>query len=331
MRLAGVQVERGRAHRARRARTLAVSEGEILAVIGPNGAGKSTLLRVMGLLEPPTAGSVRFRGAAGDRRRWARGPPAHGERVPGAAAGRHVRVRQRRRSGSGSAGWPTRRVGARVRRVARAARASGRWPAAGADAVGRRGAADGAGAGARASSRSCSCSTSRSRRWISRPARPCSTTSGRILRRGPDHHRPGHARSRRGHDAGRPGRGAAWAGGWSRSTRPRRSSARPSPRTIARFVGRRDHLDCVVTSLERRALRRRAGGSRIQVAAAGRAGRGGAPLPAAGGREPSSRACPSRRRRGSSTAWRGRVVRTVPAGRLAARHRGLRISAGGAA
>ena len=41
---------------------LAVDAGRILAVIGPNGAGKSTLLRVMGLLETPTAGSVRFQG-----------------------------------------------------------------------------------------------------------------------------------------------------------------------------------------------------------------------------------------------------------------------------
>lgn len=36
--------------------------GEILAVIGPNGAGKSTLLRVLGLLEAPRAGEVRFQG-----------------------------------------------------------------------------------------------------------------------------------------------------------------------------------------------------------------------------------------------------------------------------
>ncbi len=42
---------------------LAVARGEVLAVIGPNGAGKSTLLRVMGLLEAPTAGEVRFCGA----------------------------------------------------------------------------------------------------------------------------------------------------------------------------------------------------------------------------------------------------------------------------
>jgi molybdopterin-binding protein len=41
---------------------LAVDAGQVLGVIGPNGAGKSTLLRVMGLLEMPSAGSVRFQG-----------------------------------------------------------------------------------------------------------------------------------------------------------------------------------------------------------------------------------------------------------------------------
>ena len=35
---------------------------EMLAIIGPNGSGKSTLLRVMGMLQRPTSGSVRFRG-----------------------------------------------------------------------------------------------------------------------------------------------------------------------------------------------------------------------------------------------------------------------------
>ncbi len=52
--------------------------GEVLSVIGPNGSGKSTLLRVIGLLEPPTAGEVRFRGrpvsaqrALAERRRMA--------------------------------------------------------------------------------------------------------------------------------------------------------------------------------------------------------------------------------------------------------------------
>ncbi len=42
---------------------LEVRPGEVLAVIGPNGAGKSTLLRVLGLLERPAHGTVRYRGA----------------------------------------------------------------------------------------------------------------------------------------------------------------------------------------------------------------------------------------------------------------------------
>ena len=41
---------------------LGVHQGEILAVVGPNGSGKSTLLRVVGLLERPTEGAIRFRG-----------------------------------------------------------------------------------------------------------------------------------------------------------------------------------------------------------------------------------------------------------------------------
>jgi tungstate transport system ATP-binding protein len=43
-------------------RELTVREGETLGVMGPNGAGKSTLLRVVGLLETPSSGAVRFRG-----------------------------------------------------------------------------------------------------------------------------------------------------------------------------------------------------------------------------------------------------------------------------
>lgn len=41
---------------------LAVHEGETLVVVGPNGAGKSTLLRLLNFLEPPTGGSLLFRG-----------------------------------------------------------------------------------------------------------------------------------------------------------------------------------------------------------------------------------------------------------------------------
>ena len=43
---------------------LDVADGEVLALIGPNGAGKSTLLRLLGLLEAPSAGEIRFRGGA---------------------------------------------------------------------------------------------------------------------------------------------------------------------------------------------------------------------------------------------------------------------------
>ena len=41
---------------------LEIREGERHAVIGPNGAGKSSLLRVIGALETPAAGTVRFQG-----------------------------------------------------------------------------------------------------------------------------------------------------------------------------------------------------------------------------------------------------------------------------
>ncbi len=39
---------------------LALSQGEVLGILGPNGAGKTTLLRVMGLLQRPTSGKLRF-------------------------------------------------------------------------------------------------------------------------------------------------------------------------------------------------------------------------------------------------------------------------------
>jgi ABC-type Fe3+/spermidine/putrescine transport system ATPase subunit len=46
---------------------LEIYHGETLALIGPNGAGKSTLLRVLGLLQPPDAGTVRFHGETANR------------------------------------------------------------------------------------------------------------------------------------------------------------------------------------------------------------------------------------------------------------------------
>ena len=42
---------------------LAVARGEFLCVLGPSGSGKSTLLHLLGLLDKPTEGRVRFEGA----------------------------------------------------------------------------------------------------------------------------------------------------------------------------------------------------------------------------------------------------------------------------
>lgn len=46
---------------------LAIQEGERLAIMGPNGSGKSSLLRILGLLEVPTRGTVRFHGEVPDK------------------------------------------------------------------------------------------------------------------------------------------------------------------------------------------------------------------------------------------------------------------------
>lgn len=43
---------------------LSLQEGRIIALVGPNGAGKSTLLRLLGLVELPTSGRLRYRGVA---------------------------------------------------------------------------------------------------------------------------------------------------------------------------------------------------------------------------------------------------------------------------
>jgi tungstate transport system ATP-binding protein len=41
---------------------MSIYSGEILALVGPSGVGKSTLLRLLNFLEPPTQGTITFRG-----------------------------------------------------------------------------------------------------------------------------------------------------------------------------------------------------------------------------------------------------------------------------
>ncbi len=40
--------------------TLHIDKGEFLSIMGPSGCGKSTLLNIMGLLDEPTKGNIRF-------------------------------------------------------------------------------------------------------------------------------------------------------------------------------------------------------------------------------------------------------------------------------
>src|SRR5687767_5862778 len=46
--------------------TLAIGEGEFVAIVGPSGCGKSTLLRVISGLSPALDGEVRVRGRTVD-------------------------------------------------------------------------------------------------------------------------------------------------------------------------------------------------------------------------------------------------------------------------
>jgi ABC-type lipoprotein export system ATPase subunit len=48
--------------------TLQVRAGETLAIVGPSGSGKSTLLNIIGMLDRPSAGTVRLEGE--DHSRW---------------------------------------------------------------------------------------------------------------------------------------------------------------------------------------------------------------------------------------------------------------------
>lgn len=52
---------------ALRSVSIAVNDGELIAVVGPSGSGKSTLLAVAGTLERPTSGVVRLSGTPIDQ------------------------------------------------------------------------------------------------------------------------------------------------------------------------------------------------------------------------------------------------------------------------
>ncbi len=219
---------------------LAVDAGEVLAVIGPNGAGKSTLLRVMGLLEPPTAGSVRFQGEP-------REPGASGSRCGGAwRASSRSRSSPTPPSGttwpsvSASAGWHGGRAAPRVEAWLDAARHRRIWPSRQARTLsGGEAQRDRAGPRARARARAAA-----ARRAVLGAGPAHSRGAARRPRPDPapgaHHHRAGDPRSRRGHGAGGPRRRP--------DGRPPRAARRRGPgvpgarlRGGGALRGRRDH------------------------------------------------------------------------------------------
>lgn len=57
------EYDEGQVH-ALRGVDFAIDEGEFVALIGPSGCGKTTLLQLLGALDRPDSGTLRFRGAS---------------------------------------------------------------------------------------------------------------------------------------------------------------------------------------------------------------------------------------------------------------------------
>jgi branched-chain amino acid transport system ATP-binding protein len=94
--------------------SIAIDEGEIVALIGANGAGKSTTLRAIAGLMTPRAGSIVFRGQDITRL------PSHERTLLGVALvpeGRHVFPFLTVRENLELGGFKNRRDGAKVRRM----------------------------------------------------------------------------------------------------------------------------------------------------------------------------------------------------------------------
>ena len=296
---------------------LAVRRGEILVVIGPNGAGKSTLLRVLGLLEEPAGGSVRFQGERGGAQRRPRRAPPDGERVPGAAARRHDRGGQRRPWACAFAACPPPSAAPRVARWLERLGVGRPGAASGAHAVGRRGAAGGAGARPRARARD---SAPRRALLGARPA------VARGAHRGPRRHParriaspPCSSPTIAGEALALGDRvGVMMDGRLLQLDSPAQVFRAPVSEAVARFVGVETILDCRVAEFDGRD--RGAGGGRPadRGGAAGGAGRDGAPLPPSRGRDAARGRARATAARAPATVWPAACSASCRAGRISA-------------